>query len=625
MNNKKLFFIALILSCFLINNVFADIGTRAAPIQYFGLDEISISSNYWDDLFNYFNIVEDYIPGEKKINISSNVEMHKNLTVFGDVVIEGDLIVEGSGGITRAGSAGGGGNLLDVIVESCHKSQRLDSKGQDISCSVTCPSDHPIRLGCSCKIDPYHNWDDDNIDFIECSPIIPNGCLVKYGGEEIDVFHFANVYAYAYCARTTTPSFYSTLVQNADASDFKGDVKIGGNLELGGAKADINNIGLKADVNEGFYSPTVFEKDGERYLITGSEDGDFEGYKWNGDKWEDDFGIVQGLENPGAFSSPDVFKLDNIMYLITGNEDGDFVGYRWYVSDGWLKDNIADGLENDGNYSNTGVFYDADGSGERYLIVGNENSILYQYVYRTSIWGDKKEPSLTFGEKNSISIFEGDFKKDEKYKIYLIAGNKDGFKGAAFNKETGIWTYYNPIKEGLDNHNNNTPEVFKDGNDYYLISGSTNEFVSYKWDETKWQENKEGKYKTTGLLDHPGSFAKPNVFLTPFSVTRIFWSKFIWLRCASSEIQITFVRLVSNSVSSVNLCMVVKNTPPLCLFCNNSLKCSLLSTLNTLLSPIKPLALVNCSASWSSRSVRSVINTIVGLEKSGLFINKRVR
>jgi hypothetical protein len=48
--------------------------------------------------------------------------------------------------------------------------------------------------------------------------------------------------------------------------------------------------------------------------------------------------------------------------------------------------------------------------------------------------------------------------------------------------------------------------------------------------------------------------AKPYVLVTPFSVTFIFWSRFTWLLCASSEIQITLLLSVSSSVSSLSVC-----------------------------------------------------------------------
>ena len=86
-----------------------------------------------------------------------------------------------------------------------------------------------------------------------------------------------------------------------------------------------------------------------------------------------------------------------------------------------------------------------------------------------------------------------------------------------------------------------------------------------------------------------------------------------------------FARFDSSCVFSVNLCIVVRNTPPLVRPSKYSRNFARLSTSTTHSSPINFLAVPNCSESWVSRSVRSVISMIVGLANSRLRINILVR
>ena len=89
--------------------------------------------------------------------------------------------------------------------------------------------------------------------------------------------------------------------------------------------------------------------------------------------------------------------------------------------------------------------------------------------------------------------------------------------------------------------------------------------------------------------------------------------------------QMILARSDSKLMSSENLWIVVRNTPPLFLPLSSSPSSLRVSTLIIVSSPTNSLAFTNCAANWSSRSVRSVINTIVGEAKWRLRINILVK
>ena len=100
---------------------------------------------------------------------------------------------------------------------------------------------------------------------------------------------------------------------------------------------------------------------------------------------------------------------------------------------------------------------------------------------------------------------------------------------------------------------------------------------------------------------------------------------FVCVRCASSDMQMMFARSDRRLMSSLNFWIVVRNTPPLLRPLSFWPSSSRVSTLTTVSSPINCFALTNWPDNWSSKSVLSVINTIVGLARCLLFINNLVR
>jgi len=92
------------------------------------------------------------------------------------------------------------------------------------------------------------------------------------------------------------------------------------------------NASLPTNVNA-WYTPSVFQKDGIWYLISGTrypgaDDGKFLGFAWSGTEWLPDFTINDSLGDIGAWAAPSVFQKDGIWYLISGASDGNFYGFK---------------------------------------------------------------------------------------------------------------------------------------------------------------------------------------------------------------------------------------------------------------------------------------------------------
>ena len=78
-------------------------------------------------------------------------------------------------------------------------------------------------------------------------------------------------------------------------------------------------------------SPDVFNKDGTWYLISGELYGVFYGFTWTGSEWQSEPAIVSGLGRVcvyGENSAPTVFNKDGTWYLISGEYNGGFYGWH---------------------------------------------------------------------------------------------------------------------------------------------------------------------------------------------------------------------------------------------------------------------------------------------------------
>jgi len=126
-------------------------------------------------------------------------------------------------------------------------------------------------------------------------------------------------------------------------------------------------------------SPSVFQKDGKWYLISGSYYGTFFGFVWNGTNWVADLAITNSLPDIGFMSTPSIFYKDSNWYLISGSSSGLFFGFIWNGTQ-WKTDLIINAsLLSIGESSAPSVF--SMSLNNWYLISGSSGGGFYGYKY----------------------------------------------------------------------------------------------------------------------------------------------------------------------------------------------------------------------------------------------------
>ncbi|RLG23501.1 hypothetical protein DRN76_05270, partial [Methanosarcinales archaeon] len=227
-------------------------------------------------------------------------------------------------------------------------------------------------------------------------------------------------------------------------------------------------------------SPTVFQKDGTWYLISGESEGTFKGYNWTGSAWQSDPGIISGLGDVGGDSAPTVFLKNDLWYLISGEKFGTFYGYNWTGS-AWQSDpGIISGL-GDVGWSSSPTVFQKDGTW--YLISGEMDGVFNGYNWTGSAW--QSDPGIISGLGDVVwDSAPTVFLKNDLW--YLISGNNIGegantfngynWTGSAWQSDTGIVSGLGDVGGG------STPTVFLKGVRWYLISGeSDGVFNGYNW------------------------------------------------------------------------------------------------------------------------------------------------
>ncbi len=220
--------------------------------------------------------------------------------------------------------------------------------------------------------------------------------------------------------------------------------------------------------------PNVFYKDESWYMISGAQDGLFDGFVLaaNGTTWLVNSTIIDGLSDVGSWARPNVFYKDSSWYLIVGNDTGLFKGYTLAANGTtWLVNStIIDGLTLTGTYSAPSVF---QMYGTWCLIAGNLSGLFNGYYWDGTTW--VLEPSLVDGlEDVGNYATPSIFYKDASW--YMISGAQDGsFRGFVF--DGGIWTVNTTINSSLfDLGDHSAPSVFQKDGYWYILSGEQNGF-----------------------------------------------------------------------------------------------------------------------------------------------------
>ena len=242
-------------------------------------------------------------------------------------------------------------------------------------------------------------------------------------------------------------------------------------MAAGGAGADMweSDAGIAGGLGDvGDTSvPTVFQKDGTWYLITGEGDdnGVLTGFDWTGSTWQSNTTIVGGTGWIGYTSAPAVFLMDGKWYLISGKYLGDFLGFDWTGSTWQSNATIVGGLGDVGKCSAPTVFQK---DGTWYLISGEKDGVFTGYDWTGSTWQSNATMVGGLGDVGYMSALTV-FLLDGKW--YLISGNSDGvFAGYDWTGST--WQSNATMVGGLgDVGRCAAPAVFQMDATWYLISG----------------------------------------------------------------------------------------------------------------------------------------------------------
>jgi len=244
--------------------------------------------------------------------------------------------------------------------------------------------------------------------------------------------------------------------------------------------------------------------DGGWYLISGAEDGGFNGSNWTGSTWQDEGRITNGIDSVVGWSTLTTFQKDGTWYLISGERYGTFQGYNWTGSTWQADPAIATGLGDIGLHSAPTVFQK---DGTWHLISGDgEYGTFHGYNWTGYMWQSDStivEGTGTVGYNSIPTVFQ----KDGTW--YLISGEFDGvFNG--YNWTGSTWQADQAIATGLgDAGSGSAPTVFQKDGTWYLISGEGDGvFNGYNWTGSTWQADPA---TISGLSSVP-SRSKPMVF-----------------------------------------------------------------------------------------------------------------
>jgi hypothetical protein len=168
-----------------------------------------------------------------------------------------------------------------------------------------------------------------------------------------------------------------------------------------------------------YLAPDVFQKDGTWYMFGGGSQ-QFYGYAWNGTNWTSNATIISGLPSLRYYLSPSVFQRDGNWYLINGLSDGNFYGYAWNGTKWNTNFTVNASLPDVGLWSRPSVFQK---DGTWYLLSGARTGGFYGFNWTGTQWQND------FAINASLPIVGTDSSPSVFYRNstwYLISGNANG-------------------------------------------------------------------------------------------------------------------------------------------------------------------------------------------------------
>lgn len=243
---------------------------------------------------------------------------------------------------------------------------------------------------------------------------------------------------------------------------------------------DTNIVSGLQDI--GFCStPTIFNDSGTWKLITGTSNGNFFGFEWNGTGWNSNTSLVTGIGSVGWDSSPDVFYKDDTWYLITGGGDGSFYGYKWTGSVWQADASIVNGLGNIGWGSSPDIFYKND---TWYLIAGEQDGVYNGFNWTGTAW--QSDPAIASG-LGDVGFYSRPTTFHNNDTWYLITGERDS-NLHGFNWTGTTWQSDSTIISGLEDwalygiaSTWSKPEIFNYMGTFNLILGEgTGNFYGFE-------------------------------------------------------------------------------------------------------------------------------------------------
>ena len=287
-------------------------------------------------------------------------------------------------------------------------------------------------------------------------------------------------------------------------------------------------------------------------MIIGNN-GNFNGFTWNGTYWNSNSTITEGLSTSNIYNYPTILNISDSQYLFSGN-DSDFLTFLLNGTNWTEVHNLTDGLNAGVVYISADVMYL---NNKTYLFTGGTGNL---YAYELSTYNipyiNSKNPSqstysMIIGSQKNFSINVSDYDSSyltanwylngslelsenmsnistDWYDSYVFSSNESGsyylFVNITDSENNSLSTYWNitiPIQESNDtsyvdiwDYQNNleylsAPSIFDYSGNIYLISGDYNGgFYSYIFNSSDWIPD----YTFINGLSDIGDLSKPNVF-----------------------------------------------------------------------------------------------------------------